>query len=182
MDDSAAVLRCKAGDGEAFRHLVERYQSEAIGHAVAVLGNREDAMDAVQEAFLDAFRALGRFDHSRRFYPWFYTILRNRCFKLAAGRRRHEAESVDELQLLAPAPGATPEEALLLERALFALSERERELITLRHLDGLSYEELAVRLEVPVGTVMSRLYHARKNLRGKLSNHLNRFSLGGDHE
>jgi len=182
MDDSEAVRRCRAGDGEAYRHLVERYQSEAVGHAVAVLGNREDAMDAVQEAFLDAFRALDRFDLSRRFYPWFYTILRNRCFKLAAGRRRREAESADELELLSPAPGVSREETLLLERALLSLSERERELITLRHLDGLSYEELAERLDVPPGTIMSRLYHARKKLREKLSQHLDRFSGGRRHE
>ena len=171
MDDSAAVSRCKAGDGEAFRHLVERYQSEAIGHAVAVLGNREDAMDAVQEAFLDAFRSLDRFDLSRRFYPWFYTILRNRCFKLVAGRRRREAESADGLELLSPTPGVSAEESLLVERALLRLSEQERELITLRHLDGLSYNELAERLGVPPGTIMSRLYHARKKLREKLSGH-----------
>ena len=176
MDDSAAVRRCRAGDREAFRHLVERYQSEAFGHAVTVLGDREDALDAVQEAFLDAFRALDRFDPSRRFYPWFYTILRNRCFKLAAGRRRREMERTDELELLSPAPGVSPEEALLLERALLRMTDQERELITLRHLDGLSYEELAERLEVPVGTIMSRLYHARKKLREKLSRHLDRFS------
>lgn len=88
MADKAAIERCRAGDKDAFRHVVERYQVEAIGHAAAILGNREDAMDAVQEAFIDSFRALDRIDLTRQFYPWFYIILRNRCYKLAAGRKR----------------------------------------------------------------------------------------------
>jgi RNA polymerase sigma-70 factor (ECF subfamily) len=62
MDDHEAFERCRAGDNEAFRQVVERYQAEAIGHAIAILGNREDAMDAVQEAFIDAFQALDRLD------------------------------------------------------------------------------------------------------------------------
>ncbi len=97
MDDRAAIERCRAGDKEAFRHVVEHYQAEAIGHAVAILGNCEDAMDAVQEAFIDTFQALDRIDLARRFYPWFYIILRNRCYKLAAGRKKREMkEARDE--------------------------------------------------------------------------------------
>ena len=175
MDDATAIGMCRAGENSAFRHLVERYQAEAIGHAVAILGNREDARDAVQEAYLDAFQALGRFDLSRRFYPWFYTILRNCCFKLAARRARREVDCVDDLELLSPVPGVSVEETMSLERALFELADHERELVTLKHLDGLSYEELAERLDAPVGTIMSRLYHARKKLREKL---LRRSSIG----
>jgi len=175
MDDPTAIQNSRRGDSEAFRHLVERYQREAVGHAFAILGNREDALDAVQEAFIDAFQALDRFDLSRRFYPWFYTILRNCCYKLAASRRRRETSSTDELEMLAPMPDATSEETLLLERALRELSPQERELLTLRHLDGLSYEELAERLDVPQGTVMSRLYQARKHLRQRLA----RYSFTG---
>lgn len=169
MDDNTAIQKCRAGEREAFRHLVERYQAEAIGHAVAILGNRDDALDAVQEAFIDAFQALGRFDLALRFYPWFYTLLRNRCFKLFASRKRHEAESADELQILSPTAGPSREEALSLEQALLALTPEQRELVTLKHLDGLTYEELAARFAVPVGTIMSRLYQVRKRLREKLS-------------
>jgi RNA polymerase sigma-70 factor (ECF subfamily) len=171
MDDPTAIRQCRAGDKEAFRHLVERYQAQAIGHAISILGNREDALDAVQEAFIDAYQALGRFDLTRRFYPWFYIILRNCCYKLAAGRKKLETSSSDELVMLATTPTMRPEETLLLERAMLKLKAEERELITLRHLDGLSYEELAERLEVPLGTIMSRLYHARKRLREKLARH-----------
>jgi RNA polymerase sigma-70 factor, ECF subfamily len=171
MEDGTAIKRCRVGDKEAFRHLVERYQTQAIGHALAILGNREDALDAVQEAFIDAFQALDRLDLTRRFYPWFYVILRNRCYKQAAGRKRREMSNTDELQILAPAPTIQPEDKMLLDQALVELENEDREIITLRHLDGLSYQELAQRLEVPEGTIMSRLHYARKRLREKLAQH-----------
>jgi RNA polymerase sigma-70 factor (ECF subfamily) len=171
MDDAEAIRKCRAGDKEAFRHLVERYQAQAIGHAVSILGNREDGLDAVQEAFIDSFRALGRFDSMKKFYPWFYVILRNCCYKLVAGRNRQALDSADEMQILAPTPSMRPEETLLLDQVMLELKNEDRELITLKHLDGLSYEELAERLEVPVGTIMSRLYYARKRLREKLARH-----------
>ncbi|MBX3278480.1 MAG: sigma-70 family RNA polymerase sigma factor [Acidobacteria bacterium] len=171
MDDLLAVRKCSAGDWEAFRYLVEKYQARAIGHARSIVGNREDAMDAVQEAFLDAFQALGGFDSQRPFYPWLYAILRNRCFKLLAGRKRIEVSSLEEIQaeILAPASSLSREEALLLEQSLLALSPEDRELITLKHLDGLSYRELAEMLGIAEGTVMSRLYHARQRLRERLA-------------
>ena len=171
MDDQAAVERCRAGDNEAFRHIVEHYQAEAIGHAIAILGNREDALDAVQEAFIDAFQALDRLDLTRRFYPWFYVILRNRCYKLASARKKRETSSSDEMEILAPTSSFQPEHTMLLEQAMLELSKEDRELITLKHLDGLSYQELAERLEVPRGTIMSRLYNARKRLRDRLARH-----------
>jgi RNA polymerase sigma-70 factor, ECF subfamily len=171
MDDQTAIRICQAGDRQAFRHLVERYQNQAIGHAIAILGNREDARDALQDAFLDTFNALRRFDLGRQFYPWFYVILRNRCFKLAAGRKRERLDSSGEVEILAPTPILRPEETMLLERMMLELKPEDRELITLKHLDGLSYEELAERLGVPLGTIMSRLYHARKRLREKLARH-----------
>lgn len=77
----------------------------------------------------------------------------------------------DELEIVAPAASVRPEDTMLLEQAMLELPAPDRELITLRHLDGLSYEELAERLEVPRGTIMSRLYHARKRLREKLARH-----------
>lgn len=113
MDDHAAIERCRAGDNEAFRHIVEHYQAAAIGHATAILGNHEDALDAVQEAFIDAFQALDQIDLSRRFYPWFYVILRNRCYKLAHGRKKSEMSSSDEMEILAPAANIRPEESML---------------------------------------------------------------------
>lgn len=174
MDDLEAITRCRAGDHEAFRHLVGRYQAEAIGHACAILGRREDAADAAQDAFFSAFRALDRFDDQRRFYPWFYTILRNRCLSMLADRTAHLSATLDGIELLAAVPGVAPDDLLALEEALRALSPDEREILTLRHLDGLSYAELAELLAVPQGTVMSRLFNARKRLRDSLGKEADR--------
>ncbi len=162
-DDLQAIASCLTGQQSAFRLLVERYQAEALGHALAVLGNRDDAADAVQEAFYDAYVALPRFDVAREFYPWFYVILRNRCFKLLKSRkRRPEAMAGGKLHLIA-ADSTVPSTDL--EEALWSLTSEDREIITLKHFDRLSYAELSQRLEIPLGTVMSRLYHARRRLR-----------------
>ena len=165
MNDEIAIEKCRNGDQEAFRHLVERYQRQAIGHATALLGTREDALDAAQEAFIDAFRALKQFDSSRPFYPWFYVLLRNRCFKMAA--RKREMTSIDETVIVA-ATGARSEDILALQNALRSLDMEDREIVTLKYFDGLSYNELAERLQIPKGTVMSRLFYARRKLLAKL--------------
>src|SRR5687767_4322889 len=116
MDDRTAIRRCKNGEGDSFRHLVERYQRQAAAHAVSILGNREDAADATQEAFVDAFRALKSFDDARAFYPWFYVLLRNRCYKMTA--RRREFENIDETEIVAAAGNG---ESIALEGALLSL-------------------------------------------------------------
>jgi RNA polymerase sigma-70 factor (ECF subfamily) len=166
MDDEIAIEKCKNGDREAFRHLVERYQRQAVSHATAILGGREDAPDAAQEAFIDAFRALKQFDNSRPFYPWFYVLLRNRCFKMSA--RKRETESLDETVIVAPNSPAQSEDIHALENALRSLDRDDREIVTLKYFDGLDYNELAERLQIPKGTVMSRLFHARRKLQAKL--------------
>lgn len=166
-DDRSIIERCLKGEKEAFRFLVERYQRQAVGHSLAILDNLEDARDATQEAFVDAFQGLKNFDKTRRFYPWFYVLLRNRCFKLIA--RRREAESLEDAEILAPQSGVSNEERIALERALGALSSEEREIVMLKYLDGFSYDEIAELLKIPRGTVMSRLFHARRNLQAKLT-------------
>ena len=167
MDDAEAIKRCQQGDREAFRHLVERYQKRAVAHAVAILFDRDDAEDASQEAFIDAFRAIGTFDTSRTFYQWFYVLLRNRCYKMTAKRR--PTESLDEALLLAPQRGMADDTRLALEKALHSLPLEERELVSLRYFSGLSYDELAGHLQIPRGTVMSRLFYARQRLQAKLT-------------
>jgi RNA polymerase sigma-70 factor, ECF subfamily len=163
VDDAAAIRECSNGDTGAFRFIVARYQREALGHAMAILGNAADAQDAVQEAFVDAYRAMGRFDPERRFYPWFYTLLRNRCLKALRGRRS-ETVPLDAFEVAAQGP----EDGARVREALAVLGPEDREILTLRHWDGLSYDELADRLGIPRGTVMSRLFHARGRLRKKL--------------
>jgi RNA polymerase sigma-70 factor (ECF subfamily) len=167
VEDTEAIRRCLGGERDAFSNLVLRYQTEAVGHATAILGNPEDAREAVQEAFLDAFRALARFDLARRFYPWFYALLRNRCFRLIRVRRKCPAVDLETV-VLADTPGVSIEETIALNLALRQLSPEDREIVTLRHLDGLSYQELAERLDIPSGTVMSRLFYARRRLKDLL--------------
>lgn len=167
MNDMAAIEKCLKGEKEAFRFLVERYQKQAAGHAFAILANREDALDATQEAFVDAFRSLKSFDTERRFYPWFYALLRNRCYKLI--EKRHETENIEDAEIIAPSAGVSGEERIALERALISLSKEDREIITLKYLDGFSYDEIVELLEIPRGTVMSRLFYARKQLQAKLT-------------
>jgi len=172
MDDAEAIKRCQRGDREAFRHLVETYQKRAVAHAVAILFDRDDAEDAVQEALIDAFKAIGTFDTSRMFYEWFYVLLRNRCYKMTAKRR--PAENIDDVQLLAAESGAVDDTRLVIEKALHSLTLEEREIVSLKYFSGLSYDELATHLQIPRGTVMSRLFYARQRLQGKLSGMLKR--------
>lgn len=163
--DAELIQECRTGHLDAFRLLVERYQVEAFAHALSLMGNREDALESVQDALVSAWRAIDRFDVSRPFYPWLYVILRNRCYRnLESRSRRGEVDSVDfDLCQLVTAPDEST--AREVEDALRALGPNDREIITLRHLDGLKYDELAERLEIPAGTVMSRLFHARRRLR-----------------
>jgi RNA polymerase sigma-70 factor, ECF subfamily len=167
MDDQTAIEKIQNGEREWFRHLVESYQRQAVAHAFAILGNRSDAEDAAQEAFIDAFRGLGRFDNSKRFYPWFYVLLRHRCYKMT--KQRRAGENLEDLEIVAPADDLPREERIALDRALLELPVEDREIICLKYLDGLSYDEIAARLEIPRGTVMSRLFYARKQMQAKLS-------------
>ena len=170
MEDAEAIKRCQQGDREVFRHIVERYQKRAVAHAMVILLNRDDAEDAVQDAFIDAFKAIGTFDISRTFYQWFYVLLRNRCYKLT-GRRR-PSESLDEASLLASQPGMANENRLALEKALHSLTHDEREIVSLKYFSGLSYDEIAAHLQIPRGTVMSRLFYARQQMQAYLSDYL----------
>jgi RNA polymerase sigma-70 factor (ECF subfamily) len=167
MEDKAAIEQVLNGDKEAFRFLVERYQNQAVAHAAAILGCRSEAQDAAQEAFIDAYNSLRRFDKERQFYPWLYVLVRNRCFKMLA--RRKPADDIEEIEIIAPRSGVSPEEHIGLERALRDLAAEDREIITLKHLEGLSYKEIAAYLEIPVGTVMSRLFYARRQLQAGMS-------------
>jgi RNA polymerase sigma-70 factor (ECF subfamily) len=167
MHDAEAIRRCRQGEVEAFQHLVHRYQRRALAHARALTGNDADAADGAQSAFLDAFQHLQRFDDTREFYPWFYVLLRNRCFKQRA-RFQDGASAGEPVETAAPGV-RSPEDVYDLRTALDRLPSDDRELIVLKHLDGWTYDELAERLDIPRGTVMSRLFHARQRLKDLIS-------------
>ena len=161
MQDAEVIQKCRQGDAEAFRYLVHRYQHRALAHARALTGNDADAADAAQYAFLDVFRHLDSFDEARDFYPWFYVLLRNRCLKTG---RRHDRAGPNDLVETAVLGAESTEEVFDLRASLDQLRPEDREIILLKHLDGWTYDELAERLAIPRGTVMSRLFHARRRL------------------
>src|SRR5688500_20272424 len=134
MDDAATIERGRKGYGEAFRHLVQSYQKRAVADELTILLNRDDAEDAAQEAFIDAFKAIGTFDTSRTFYSWFYVLLRNRCYKITAKRRY--TESLEVAELLVSQPGAADDTRLALEKALHSLTSEEREIVSLKYSAG----------------------------------------------
>lgn len=170
--DSEAIRKCLAGDINSFRTLVERYEREALAHARTIVGNAEDSRELVQEAFLDAFQALTKFDSSREFYPWFYVILRNRCYGWLKSRGRSVTLSLESCHnVFVTCETNVGKEDV--EEALLRLGAEDREIILLKYTDGLTYRSVADRLEIPIGTVMSRLYHARRRLRAILESAAN---------
>lgn len=176
--DVSLVARAREGDPEAFGLLVERYMRRAYAHALAIVGSRDDALDLSQEAFARAFRARRRLDPDRPFYAWVAQILRRLCFNFLRDRatraRAFEragawiAEGAGDQETDPAAALERAEVRRRLARAIEALPPHEREVLVLREFEGLSYREIAQALEMPVGTVMSRLYSARHRLAAAL--------------
>jgi RNA polymerase sigma-70 factor, ECF subfamily len=171
------VRRCQEGVTAAFEPLVRLYQGPSLGYASAMLGDEDDAADALQDAFIQAFRALPRLRPGSPFGPWFRTILRNVCLdRLRAPRRRRrvalESSAVDRAVWIEPDAQRAAQRAALgdvLSAVLQVLPEEQRVVLLLREIEGLSYSEIAGTVGVPAGTVASRLNHARAALRRELT-------------
>ena len=142
------------------------------------MGSPEDARDLSQDAFVRAFAARRRLDPKRPFYPWYYQILRRLCFNFLRDKRLHREKLEGQRPWLVagavqrtPTPERQAQQAELrrrLERAIGGLPEHQREVFVLREYEGLSYREIAELVGIPQGTVMSRLYGARKRLAAEL--------------
>jgi RNA polymerase sigma-70 factor (ECF subfamily) len=174
MNEQRAIQLClKHRDPIGFEFLVRKYRREAFVHARALLGNEHDALDVCQDAFVKAFAAIPQLDALSQFYPWFYCILRNRCFNLLARQqtstryqRSQEAASVHDTESAQPSSILEQQEDReRLQMALEALRPEHREILTMKYFQDYSYEQIAGILGIPRGTVMSRLYHARTALR-----------------
>jgi RNA polymerase sigma-70 factor (ECF subfamily) len=171
--------RLRAGDAPAFEELVMTYQHRVFGVALRMLGNRAEAEDVAQEAFVRAHRALGAFRGDAKLSTWLYAITSRLCLnRLASGERRMARQGEDALLRLSDA-GPRPDAALerreletALGRAIAELPEDRRIVVVLRDLEGLSYEEIAQVLELELGTVRSRLHRARVELKEKLERFL----------
>lgn len=165
------LRRCRAGESRFYEPLVRAYERDALRVAASLLGDPDDARDAVQDAFVRAYQSLRRFDIERPFAPWFFRILRNICHdRLRRRKPRFELSALE--QTMAADSGAGPERdheraaaRALLWRGLERIGTEHREVLVLKEIDGFTYAELAEVLEVPEGTIASRLYHARRALR-----------------
>lgn len=138
--------------------------------AFRLLRTPEAAHDACQEAALRALAAAERYDPARPFYPWFHRILRNHCFDILAGRKRMIVTEAPPETTETGAAGAeshvlSDEQARAVAAAIERLDDDLKDVIELRHFQDASYDEIATILEIPIGTVMSRLYRARKTLK-----------------
>lgn len=170
--DAALVMDIKAGKKKALGKLVERHKKLAYRLALGLVGNKDDAYDISQEAFLRVYRSAKTYDENQPFLPWFYTIIANLCRTWLQKRAKRESRmvAVDEAPYLL-VDDTNPERDLIrketiarLREALLELPFDDREIITLQHFRGMSYEEIASLLNIPRGTVMSRLYYARRKL------------------
>jgi len=155
-----------AGKQESYGQVFKAYRRRAYGLAYQYTGNKEDAMDVVQDAFIRAYQSLSRFDLSRDFGPWLLTIVRNLCIDLL---RKRKKQTTQDLPFVLPdnRKGRRADEKLLRQEVWETLNRMEphqREIIFLKDYQGHSYAEIAEITEIPLGTVMSRLHHARKKL------------------
>ena len=175
QEEILAMQRCRRGSREAFELFVRKYMREAYFIALGLVGNREDALDLSQEAFIRAYRNIKQLNPKRRFFPWFYQILKNLCFSHLRKRRVRRASSLDaadspevaaEDDCFAPDVVAGRNEIKdKLWKAIAKLDDKHREVIILRHFRNLSYEQISQNLFCNKGTVTSRLYYARRRLK-----------------
>lgn len=150
-------------DVAAYERELRPLLPQAGAYARSLLGSRHDAEDAVQQAALRAWERIAQFDVSRPFKGWWFAILRNCCLDLLRGRK---AARIDSLEGFDPPDTREPEgpEWSRLEAGLRELSDAHQEILRLKYFGGLSYEDIAMALAIPKGTVMSRLHLARKAL------------------
>jgi RNA polymerase sigma-70 factor (ECF subfamily) len=170
--DGALVLRARAGDQTAFDVLVRTHMEQAFRVAYRVVGHREDAEDLVQESFLAAYQYLDSFEIGRPFGPWLIRIVLNRGSNLRRARTRRSMEP--ETDGVSDAPSALEETergdtGRLLRDALATLSERQRLIVTMFDVDGLTSTEIGEMLELAPGTVRWHVHEARRHLRGVLA-------------
>lgn len=175
-DDFTLTGDARTGDYAAFEELVRRYRNDVFGLAYHYVRNREDAWDISQEVFIKAHRAIGSFRGDASFKTWILRITANRC-KDFFKKRKLKTVSLDDSmpESRFESIGARPDESMALSelgqritQALDTLSDKHKTAFVLRELEGLSYENMAEVMKCSLGTVMSRLHHARKKLQQTL--------------
>lgn len=181
-DDNTLVLAAQAGSTTAFDTLVTRYRGRVYGMTMNMISNDAEARDITQEVFIKAWRKLPEFERRSQFFTWIYRITNNAVIDYIRKKKMHGAEFNDELGNV-PAAGAptaprstpAPDRAMVnqeigvrIREALEQLSPEHRAVVLLKEIDGLSYQEIADTVGCAIGTVMSRLFNARKRLQEML--------------
>lgn len=161
MNEQEAIQQCLSGNHEAYSTLVRRVQRQALFIALRILRNEAEAEDAVQISFMRAFERLEQFDQGRFFFPWYRVILKNECLKRLARSKRELAFEDQPEQTQSNEIEVQTE----IKQALGKMNDKDRAILTLKHLEGRQYKDVARILNIPVGTVMSRLHLARIRLR-----------------
>ena len=173
-NESDLVNKLKGKDEKAFALFVNTLQRRFYSIAYGILGRREDAEDAVESAFLEAYRNIDRFQSNSSLYSWLYRILVNKCYHITrqpAFKYEERAQKIDIEDAAGPRPSLDPTANLdnaFLRRELSSLPKEYYETIILRVFEDMSYREIAQTLGINEGTVMSRLYRARAILQKKL--------------
>ncbi len=174
ISDNSLVLQTLQGKVKSFKILVERYQKGAYLFASGMIGNHDDAYDLSQEAFIRAYKNLNRFNPVYQFKTWFFQILSNLCKNhLRQKVNRGNVLTSSEMTYAAAAPPHQRPDILFekseVQRAVWScineLPDKFREIIILNHFQDMSYDQIADVLDIPGGSVMSRLYYARLKLR-----------------
>lgn len=182
MDEKKIIEQVLAGDNDAFGLLVDAYQDRVYNLALRMCGNAEDAFDLSQEAFFRAWRGLSGFQQEASFSTWLFRLVSNVCLDWLRAKKRRPTVSLttvdengEESQMELPDPGKTPEELLeaaedreALTKAMNQLPIEYRQILTMRAIDDMNYTEIAAVLQIPEGTVKSRLARARLALRKKV--------------
>lgn len=169
--DRDDIVRFLAGETKGFEDLMTRYRHRAYGIALSLTGNHDDAMDAMQKAFIRVHRSLGRFRLDEPFFPWLYRIVRNSALNQRRDEKRHKGEvPLEWVHETDGRPDPLEETVVgdLKERLWNGIQElppEMREVFVLYHFQGMKYREIAAACDVPLGTVMSRLHAARTRLR-----------------
>lgn len=181
-EDRQAIEACLQGEVDAFAILVRRYQDRLYNTVLRVVDNHEDAWDVVQESFLNAYQSLASFKGDAEFFTWLYRIAFNAAVSQKRKKRAtisleqartHDGKSVDpadDSEQCKPSDALERhEEHTAVHRALAQLSVEHRSVLIMKDLDGMKYEEIAEIMDIPIGTVRSRLHRARLELRDILA-------------
>ncbi|MBL8059740.1 MAG: sigma-70 family RNA polymerase sigma factor [Chthonomonas sp.] len=193
QDDLVLIERTKEGDRTAFNDLIYRYERRAYQYAYRLTSSSEEASDIVSDAFLRVFNAIHNFKGQSAFTTWLYRIITNCYLDSRKKERNRPTISLDnavatdegEFERQVEDSGATPDEEVekfererLVQRALLRIPDYQRAMLVMYHVENLSYEEIAEALDLPIGTVKSRLNRARLSLRDQLAKDKELFQLG----